>query len=391
MFQNLSPAAVDPILSVAEAFRADGRTHKLDLGVGVYRDAAGNTPVMAAVREAEQQLAANQPSKSYVGLAGNLRFNRCVEQLVLGQEADASAWVTIQTPGASGALRLVADLIAASRRHAKVWISDPSYVNHAPIMQAAGLAVERYPYLDVATGTLRREAFLEAVAGLGQDDVLLLHGCCHNPSGLDLTLADWQAIATMAQAQGFLPFVDMAYQGFGDGLEQDAAGLRVLAAACPEMLLVYSCSKHFGLYRERTGAAMVKSAQPALVRGKLFELARRSYTMPPDHGAEIVAMIMASDDLRASWQVELEAMRLRMLASRDRLATALAQRGLAADYLRKHKGMFSMLPLSDAAIARLRDEFAIYLVAGGRINLAGLDESRIDELADAVAQVSQAG
>lgn len=385
MFQTLSPAVADPILSVAEAFRADPRPHKLDLGIGVYRDGQGRTPVMAAVRLAEQALAAAQPSKTYLGLGGNERFNQAVAKLALGEQAESAGWLTLQTPGASGGLRLLADLIAAARPAARVRISDPSYVNHAPIMRAAGLEVSFYPYLDAAGGTLRRDAFFDAVAGLGADDVLLLHGCCHNPSGVDLALADWQRLAGMAAAQGFLPFVDLAYQGFGDGLEADAAGLRLLAAAVPEMLAVYSCSKHFGLYRERTGAALVKSADPARVRGKLFELARRSYTMPPDHGAEVVAAIMGSSELSWVWREELEGMRQRVLGSREALADALAARGTPVEALRAHRGMFSMLPLDAAAIARLRDEFAVYLVAGGRINLAGLDESRLDELADALA------
>ncbi|QDQ25674.1 aspartate/tyrosine/aromatic aminotransferase [Chitinimonas arctica] len=396
MFQSLPPAASDPILSVAEAFRNDTRPHKLDLGIGVYRDAAGNTPVMLAVREAERQLLAQQSSKSYVGLAGNPRFNRAVEKLVLGDAADTAAWVSMQTPGASGGLRLLADLLVSSRSGTdrplpRVWISDPSYVNHAPVMRAAGLPVEHYPYLDAASGTLRREAFFDAVAGLGQDDVLLLHGCCHNPSGVDLAAADWQRLAAMVAKQGFIPFVDLAYQGFGAGMEADAAGLRLLADASAEMLLVYSCSKNFGLYRERTGAAMVKAGSQAVaaVRGKLFELARRSYTMPPDHGAELVARILESSELTALWDEELTAMRLRVQTTRVLLTQALAAQGVAADYLCTHQGMFSMLPLDGKAIAQLRDEAAVYVVAGGRINLAGLDTARIDELALALADVMQ--
>ncbi|PHV12599.1 amino acid aminotransferase [Chitinimonas sp. BJB300] len=387
MFQNLVPAAIDPILSVAEAFREDPRPHKLDLGVGVYRDVSGNTPVMAAVRQAERWLVQVQTSKSYIGLAGNLRFNQAVTQLVLGH-AEPAGWFTLQTPGASGGLRLLADLIAASRPTATVWISDPSYVNHAPIMRAAGLQVGQYPYLDATDGSLRREAFFSAVAGMGKGDVLLLHGCCHNPSGVDLEMADWQRLAGMVTRQGFVPFVDLAYHGFGAGLEQDTAGLRLLADASEEMLVVYSCSKHFGLYRERTGAALVKSAEPARLKAKLFELARHSYTMPPDHGAEVVAIIMESSELAALWRNELDTMRERIQSTRDQLANALAKRGMAVDNLRRHKGMFSMLPLGEGGIAQLRNDAAIYIVAGGRINLAGLDPDKIDMLADAVVKVS---
>lgn len=390
MLETLAPAAVDPILSVAEAFRADPRPHKLDLSVGVYRDAQGRTPVMAAVHAAERALWEEETTKSYVGLAGNLRFLDAVMQLTLPAERDTARWTAMQTPGGSGALRLVADLVAAGRPEATVWLSDPSYANHAPIMRAAGLKVESYPYLDAATGLLRRDAMFDALAGLGPNDVVLLHGCCHNPSGIDLTAADWHRLAEMAVKQGFIPFVDLAYQGFGESVEADAEGIRVLARAVPEMLVVYSCSKHFGLYRERTGAALVLSANAdtaARVRGKLFELARRSYTMPPDHGAELVARIVESPELAQQWRSELESMRGRILRIRHGLADAMAKQGVDGERLRVHRGMFSMLPLDTAQIARLREERAVYVVGGGRINLAGLDEARIDELAAHLAAV----
>lgn len=390
MFDTLAPVPADPILSVAERFRHDPRPNKMDLSVGVYRDEHGITPVMAAVREAERRLLAEQTTKAYVGMAGNARFNRAVEQLVLGEQADTARWTTLQTPGGSGALRLLAELIAASRPDATIWISDPSYVNHAQIMRSAGLSVRFYPYLDPRDNTLRRDAFFDTVAGLGPQDVLLLHGCCHNPSGVDLALADWQRLAGMATTRGFIPFVDMAYQGFGDGIEQDAAGLRLLADAVDEMLVVYSCSKHFGLYRERTGAALVRASSPdraPLIRDKLFEIARRNYTMPPDHGAELVARIMDSAELTAMWRTELDAMRQRVLDNRDRLATALAERGVDASYLRQHRGMFSMLPLDDAQIAALREQHGVYIVGGGRTNLAGVDAERVEELAAALAAV----
>lgn len=391
MFDTLSPAAADPILSVVEAFRADARPHKLDLSVGVYRDAQGQTPVMAAVKAAERALCEAQASKSYLGLAGNTAFLDAVMQLCLPAEREAARWTAIQTPGASGALRLLADLLAATRPGLTVWISDPSYVNHAPILRAAGLQVTSYPYLDVASGSLRRDALFDTLAGLGPDDVLLLHGCCHNPSGVELSLADWQRIAGMASRQGFLPWVDLAYQGFGDGLEADAAGLQILARALPQLLVAYSCSKHFGLYRERTGAAMLLSRSAASaqrVQGKLFELARRSYSMAPDHGAEVVARILASPALTQQWHEELDGMRARIVRIRSRLADALAAQGLDGERLRRHKGMFSMLPLSPAQVDRLRVEHAIYLVGGGRLNLAGLDETRCDDLAVALAAVA---
>ncbi|WP_137938163.1 aromatic amino acid transaminase [Chitinivorax sp. B] len=385
MFNSLPIPAADPILSVAEAFRHDTREHKLDLGIGVYRDTNGQTPVMGAVKAAAITLANEQASKSYIGPAGNPRFNQAVMNLMLGPAYDAAAWVTVQTPGASGGLRLLADLIAASQPQACVWLSNPSYVNHAPIMQAAGLRVASYPYLNENRTQLDRDGFFDTIRQLGPRDVVLLHGCCHNPSGVDLNKSDWRQLASMASAQGFIPFVDLAYQGFGEGLQEDAMGLQILAEAADQMLAVYSCSKHFGLYRERTGAALVKSADPQRLRSKLFELARRQYTMPPDHGAEIVARIMESDTLRHCWQAELVAMRHQIIHTRHLLAQALNVHGIDAGYLRQHKGMFSMLPLNDMTIDQLRHDSAIYLVAGGRINLAGLPHNRINDLAVALA------
>ncbi|MBB5017239.1 aspartate/tyrosine/aromatic aminotransferase [Chitinivorax tropicus] len=385
MFHHLPPAVIDPILSVAEAFQHDSRPNKLDLSIGVYRDTLGHTPIMRAVKTAAIALASEQRTKSYLGPAGNLQFNAAITRLMLGQAAPTDQWVTVQTPGASGGLRLLADLIAASRPHATVWISNPSYANHAPIMQAAGLTVRHYPYLDAEMRSLDRAAFFDHVRQLGLDDVLLVHGSCHNPSGVDLEPADWQMLAGLASRQGFVPFIDMAYQGFGDGLEADAGGLRIMDQACEQLLAVYSCSKHFGLYRERTGAALVKGRQPSLIRHKLFELARRQYTMPPDHGAEIVARILTDAALRQDWEVELAAMRQRILQTRHALVNALAKYDMNARHLLAHRGMFSMLPLSEPTLEALRAQAAIYLIKGGRINLAGLPVDQTDRLAQAIA------
>jgi aspartate/tyrosine/aromatic aminotransferase len=345
---------------------------------------------MAAVRAADQQRWQQQDSKAYLGLAGNGRFLDAVMQLALPADRDAPRWTAIQTPGASGALRLMADLIASSRPGSTVWISDPSYVNHAPIMRAAGLAVQTYPYLDPVSGGVRRDAMFDELAGLGQNDVLLLHGCCHNPSGADLSPADWQRLAGMASRQGFTPLVDLAYQGFGEGLHDDVAGLATLTRAVEQMMVVYSCSKHFGLYRERTGAALVLSRNADVagrLRGRLFELVRRSYSMAPDYGAELVARIVQTPTLYEMWCVELDTMRQRIVASRHALADALARRGVDGERLRHHRGMFSMLPLDAAQLAHLREAFAVYAVAGGRINLAGLSAANVERVAESLATV----
>lgn len=393
MFEQLSEGGKDPILSLSVAFRSDPRPERIDLGVGVYRDSSGETPIMAAVREAQLALAASQTSKSYVALTGNEAFNSAMLELLLGDSDAARRAAVIQTPGASGALRLLADLLRLAAPDTKVWLSDPSYVNHAPIMRAAGLQVAFYPYFDVATKAVNGEAMLAALKAAGPRDVVLLHGSCHNPTGADLNVAQWQQLAQMASRQGFVPFVDVAYQGFGQSLAADVAGLQLLAAAVPELLIATSCSKNFGLYRERVGAALViarDNRQRDIIRGRLQELARTAYTFPPDFGAALVAKVLTEAPLRASWQQELSAMQQRISGLRGQLAQALRQRcgDSRFDYIEAHRGMFSLTALPPAAIDRLRDEFAIYVVPGGRINIAGLREEQIPRVADALLAVS---
>lgn len=393
MFELLTEGAKDPILSLTVAFREDPRAERIDLGIGVYRNSAGETPIMAAVRAAQLELAQSQTSKSYVGLTGNEVFNNAMLELLLGATAARQRAVAIQTPGASGALRLLADLIKMAKPDATIWLSDPSYVNHAPIMRAAGLKVAFYPYFDAASKSVKGDEMLATLAAAGANDVVLFHGSCHNPTGADLTMSHWQALAQMAVKQGFVPFVDVAYQGFGDSLEADVAGLRLLADSCEEALIATSCSKNFGLYRERVGAAMVVGknlTQSTIARGRLQEIARTTYTMPPDFGAALVAQVLTDPVLRQSWQAELVAMQQRIAALRQQLAAALRQRsgGNSFDYIANHRGMFSMTALPAEAIARLRDEWAIYVVPGGRINIAGLREEQIPRVADALVAVS---
>ncbi|MGF1682838.1 aromatic amino acid transaminase [Photobacterium minamisatsumaniensis] len=392
MFKQLAEAQLDPILSLSIAYREDPREEKVDLGIGVYRNSQGETPIMNAVQLAQQQVMSTQTTKAYVGLAGNEQFNQSMIDLLLTGTSAFQRSAGVQTPGASGALRMLADLMYIAEPDTTVWISNPSYVNHKPVMEAAGLKVRYYPYFNPATKQVDSAAMLSELSKAGPKDVVLLHGCCHNPTGADISFSDWQAITDLANKNGFMPFVDIAYQGFGDGLEQDAAGLQYMADNTEEMVIATSCSKNFGLYRERTGAAIIvsdslKEAQKA--KGRILNLARSTYTMPPDHGAAIVATILNDDVLTANWKKELTQMNNRLLSLRSGLVGAIqAQGSQQYNFIEQHKGMFSVTGLTPEQIGRLRDEFAIYAVGDGRINIAGLQEQHIDYLANALITVS---
>lgn len=393
MFKQLTEAQPDPILSLSQMFRDDTRSEKMDLGIGVYRNSHGETPIMQAVFQAEQRLLETQKTKAYVGLAGDEVFNQAMMDLLIKDTLAYGRAAAVQTPGASGALRMLADLMYLAQPDTTVWISNPSYVNHKPVMEAAGLKVKFYPYFDTATKQVNSEAMLAELAKAGPKDVVLLHGCCHNPTGADISFDDWKAITALANKNGFLPFVDIAYQGFGDGLEQDAAGLRHLADNVEEMIVATSCSKNFGLYRERTGAAIVisdslKEAQKS--KGRILQLARASYTMPPDHGAALVATVLNDASLTATWKSELTEMNQRLRRLRAGLTQAVRDNGSDAfDFIEKHKGMFSVTGLSQEQIIQLRNEFGIYAVGDGRINIAGLQEQKLDYLAKALLSVSR--
>ncbi|EAS66226.1 aspartate/tyrosine/aromatic aminotransferase [Photobacterium angustum] len=393
MFKSLSPVQLDPILSLSIAYREDPRDNKIDLGVGVYRNSLGETPIMQAVQLAEKRLIKTQTTKSYVALAGSEVFNQSMMDLLLSGTSAHSRASAVQTPGASGALRMLADLINVAQPDTTVWLTNPSYVNHKPVMEAAGLKVKYYPYFDPETKQVNSEAMLSELAKAGPKDVVLLHGCCHNPTGADITFADWQAITALANKNGFMPFVDMAYLGFGDGLEQDGAGLKYMADNTEEMVVATSCSKNFGLYRERTGAAIIISnsqqeAQKA--KGRILTLARSSYTMPPDHGAALVADILNDQKLTNIWKDELDTMHSRILTLRQELTQAIRQRGSEQfDFIEQHKGMFSVTGLTSEQILTLREQYGIYAVGDGRINIAGLQEKHIDHLAEALVSVSR--
>ena len=393
MLATLATVAPDPLWGLTAAFRADPRPDKVDLVVGVYRDDSGQTPVMAAVKAAEERLAAAGASKAYRGLAGNADFNAGLATLLLGNDVGRlSRQHTMQTVGGTGALRLLADFIAVASPGARVWVSDPGYVNHVPIMRAAGLAVDRYRWR-AEGGVLDVDAMFADLWAARAGDVVLLHGCCHNPTGIDMSMEVWQTVAERCAKQGLIPLVDMAYLGLADGLEQDAAGLRLLVDALDTVLVAASCSKSMGLYCERTGAAMVIGKSRAALQpvgGVLERITRSNYSMPPDHGAAIVAAILGDAALTASWRNELEHMRQRIVGNRRRLDGALASLGapVALQNLSRHKGMFSMLPLDADAMERLRADHAIYGTQGGRINIAGLAPEQIDRVAGALVAVA---
>jgi aspartate/tyrosine/aromatic aminotransferase len=396
VFQTLEPQPPDALLGVMTAFAADTDPSKLDLGVGVYRDATGTTPVMAVVRAAEATMLAKQSTKAYVGAGGNRQFAAFIEELVLGAAHPARAAgrvVTLQTPGGCGALRLAAELVARVNRGTRVVVSDPTWPNHMPLISGAGLTVDTYPYYDAASGAIAFDATLAALERLAAGSLVVLHASCHNPTGADLGAAQWQAVAELLAQRGLVPLVDLAYQGLGDGLEADAAPVRLLAERLPEVLVAASCSKNFGLYRERVGAVIAVAAsnrEASVVMGHLQSLARRSWSMPPDHGAAIVATIAADPALRSQWSAELAAMRERIATLRSRLATALAAEfgDRRFDFIAGQRGMFSLLGIEAAAVRALASQHHVYVAPDSRVNIAGLPEPQIERLARALRAVA---
>ena len=374
-------------------YRADPFKQKVDLGVGVYRDLSGNTPILDCVRSAEKEVLAAQTTKSYVGAAGREEFNSAVEELVLGPahatRRDRRAR-TLQTPGGCGALRVGAELIKAAAPNAVMHLSDPTWGNHAPLLGDCGLKLERYPYYDAAAHELRFEAMLQRLQAASAGDAVLIHACCHNPTGADLSPAQWQAVADLLERRGLVPFLDMAYQGFGASLDQDAAAVRMVVERVPEALIAVSFSKNLGLYRERVGALIVVSENAAradAVQSHMLHIARSIYSMPPDHGAAIAARILAQPPLRGQWLEELEAMRTRIQDMRTLLANRLqAVTGdNSFDFIRTQHGMFSLLGVSRQAVERLREKHHIYMTGDSRMNLAGIMPDNVTDVAEAFA------
>jgi len=394
MFGNLEALPPDPILGVTAAFRRDPNPGKVDLGVGVYRDEGGVTPVPAAVREAERELIATQTTKTYVGPAGNLEFNERIVALALGPLAAElkERTATIQTVGGCGALRMGAELLHAAAPGAVVHVSEPTWANHEPLLGNSGITLRRYPYYDPATRGVAFERMLARLEAVPAGDVVLLHGCCHNPTGVDLDPGQWSAVADLLERRDLVPFVDLAYQGFGDDLEMDAAGLRLLASRLPTLLLAISCSKNFGLYRERVGALAVLAESPATARALATHQARtgrRMYSMPPDHGAAVAARVLGVAELRQSWQQELAAMVARLKSLRVLLASRLSARRPDLDFawLTRQRGMFSLLGLEPPAVAALCEVEHVYMPPDGRINVAGVSDANVDRVADSIVRV----
>ena len=388
MLDNMPVINGDPLWALLGRFRADQRKNKIDLLVGVYRDEYGNTPVMKTVQDAEIHLAHQAHSKAYGMLSGNANFNQQMAKFVLGDSPSLNNQCTIQTVGASGALRLIADLIATLSPDSTVWISDPGYINHRPLMEGAGLAVNTYPWQN-KNGHLDIDACFAALEKAKEGDVLLLHACCHNPTGIDPSLEQWQLFSDKCKQKNIVPFIDMAYQGFGDDPDTDAAGLRLMIEDADFAFIAASCSKNMGLYNERTGIATVVTTnhdRHADIQTLLETITRANYSMPPNHGAAVASYLLDKPD---AWLVELASYRSRVDTIRQALGAALQDRGAPAEFLdiSQQKGMFSLLPLTKNQMLILQDEFAIYGMPNGRINIAGLKMTEIPQLADAIMSI----
>ncbi len=392
MLEKFQPVPPDPILGLGQLFAADTRDGKIDLGVGVFKDAAGNTPIMSAVKKAEMVLHNSQTTKTYKGLAGDEAFRDSMRALVLGDAVSADRVATIQTPGGTGAIRQLYEAIKKINGEATLWLSDPTWPSHVGIAKHMGMPMRSYSYFDGATSSVDFDAMMHDLADVKPQDVVMLHGCCHNPTGANLDAAQWEAITDLILAKGAIPFVDIAYQGFGDGLDADAAGLRAMAARVPEMLIAASCSKNFGLYRDRVGCAMViceSADQHDVVSRNLAVLNRLNYSFAPDHGAALVAIILGDKALRAEWEAELGEMRDTMLTIRQSLADELRRQCNTDrfDFIASHRGMFSRLGLDKDSVETLREAHAMYVVGDSRINIAGLSGGRHEPFAAAVAKV----
>lgn len=391
MLEALNPQPQDKILQLIAMFRDDPRADKIDLGVGVYKDATGLTPVMRAVKAAEKKLWEVEKTKTYTGLAGEPAFNAAMVSMILG-EGFADRAASIATPGGTGAIRQALELIKLASPTAKVWLSNPTWPNHPSIIKYLGMKMAEYRYFDAETRGIDFAGLIADLAGVQAGDAVLLHGCCHNPTGANLTAEQWGEVADLLRAKGAIPFVDLAYQGFGDGLEEDAAATRLIAASFPEVLIAASCSKNFGIYRERTGIliALGDASRKAVTQGNLNFLNRQNYSFPPDHGARLVTMILEDDALRADWKAELEEVRLNMLTLRQSLADELrrATNSDRFDFVATHRGMFSRLGLTEAQVNVLREEHGIYMVGDSRINIAGLNAKTVPILAAAIAKVA---
>lgn len=395
MFQSLSALPADPILGLMASYRADTNPKKIDLGIGVYKDESGHTPVMSAIKKAEDLLLKSQTTKTYVGPTGAADYNDAVGLLILGEALNTSLGkrrVTVQAPGGCGGLRLAAEFIKKANSDATVWVSNPTWANHIPLLGSAGLKIAEYPYYDYATHSVRFDEMLECLDKVPAGDVVLLHGCCHNPCGADLSQEQWQQVRDVALKQNFTVFIDLAYQGLGDGLNEDVYGVRLMAEALSELIVVTSCSKNFGLYRERVGALTMICDTPtaaSVATTQIAAAARAMYSMPPDHGAALVQMILNNATLRHEWDKELTEMRNRINGLRAQFVAQLKTIGVEEDFsfIEREKGMFSFLGVNVEQVQSLVKDYSIYLVNSSRINVAGINDDNIEYLATSLATV----
>lgn len=395
MFEHIQAAPADPILGLGEAFKAETRGDKINLGIGVYKDAAGLTPIVKAVKEAEHRLFEKENTKNYLTIDGIADFNNQTQILLFGEQADVLQQKrarTAQSLGGTGALRIAAEFIKRQTNAQNVWISSPTWPNHNAIFNAVGINIKEYRYYNKETKALDWDNLIADLSQAGQGDVVLLHGCCHNPTGIDPTAEQWQKLAEMSAEKGWLPLFDFAYQGFAHGLEEDAIGLRTFVKNHRELLIASSYSKNFGLYNERVGAFTLV-ADNAEIAEKAFSqvksIIRVLYSNPSSHGASAVATVLADPQLKADWIAELAEMRNRIKAMRTQFVQTLKAKGANQnfDFIIAQNGMFSFSGLSPEQVDRLRDEFAIYAVRSGRINVAGITEDNIDRLCEAIVKV----
>jgi aromatic-amino-acid transaminase len=386
---DLPPAQSDTLIALIAMVHADPRPDKIDVGVGVFRDGAGNTPILKVIKEAEQRLHDTQVTKSYLGSAGDKRYTELLRPILLGDYADDERIVGLQTPGGCGALRLGFDLLARANPQARVFIGGPTWPNHPPIIRAVGLGIVDYPYYERGQGAIRFEDMIEAFRSGEPGEIALLHGCCHNPTGADLDEDQWREVAKVVVDRGLVPFIDIAYQGFGRGLDEDAFGVRLMLDTCDEVVIAQSCDKNFSVYRDRVGSLWIKSASreaSANAMAHVFQIAREMWSMPPDHGAAAVRIVLDDPELKQRWLGELAAMRDRINAVRQRIAAADPR--LA--FIGRQYGMFSMLPLSKEQVFKLREDHAIYMAESGRFNIVGMGDGQIDRFIAAVVEAMDA-
>ena len=389
MFNSLQQQPADKILALMQVYKEDPRENKIDLGVGVYKDASGQTPIMQSIKQAEHMLWETQDTKSYVGLTGTPEFSETMIDLVLGDKFDKNLTASAATPGGTGAVRQAFELGKMANPNLRVFVSDPTWPNHLSILKYLGIPVEPYRYFDAKTRAVDFSSMMTDLENAKKGDLILLHGCCHNPTGANLRAPEWDAVIELLLKSGATPMIDIAYQGFGDGLEEDASGVRKLVNSVPETIIAASCSKNFGIYRERTGLLIVVSHDKDardLNQSTLAFLNRQNFSFPPDHGARLVTMVLSDEELKISWMEELEAVRTSMLSLRTQLATELEKLSGSNrfGFLADHRGMFSRLGASPEQVNELRENHAVYMVGDSRLNIAGLNSKTVPVLAKAI-------